>query len=73
MERKQKIKLLRKEGAFNQTSYIREYNKEMYDRITLFVKKGEKNKISKFIKKNKESSMNAYVTKLIMADIEKRG
>jgi predicted HicB family RNase H-like nuclease len=46
--------------AFDQISYINEYNKEKYDRITILVPKGKKEQIREKAK-TEGKSVNEYI------------
>lgn len=53
---------------FNQIKYQNEYNRKNLDRITVTVKKGEKEKIRKRAEE-KGFSLNAYIKSLIDKDL----
>ena len=53
--------------------YANEYSAANYDRITILVPKGDKNKITDFYKSKGFKSMAQYITKLIDADMTASG
>lgn len=57
------------EKVFNQISYQNSYNKEKYDRISLMIPKGEKNRIKTAAAAAGES-VNEYINKAIKQRID---
>ena len=54
-----------------QTQWSNDYAKRAYDRISLFVAKGEKDKIKAHAKSAGYDSLNAYINDLIESDMQK--
>ena len=55
-------------NTFNQIEYQNKYNKEKYDRITIMVPKGDKERLQAYAKKL-NLSLNAYINKIIENEI----
>ncbi len=55
-------------NTFNQIEYQNKYNKEKYDRITIMVPKGDKERLQSYAQKL-NLSLNAYINKIIESEI----
>lgn len=53
-------------------AYLREKDRENYDRISFRVKKGERIEITAWAKNKHNLSVNAYLYKLIKADMNSK-
>ena len=49
---------------------VNDYNKKTYDRVTVLLPKGDRDKLRKYARTHGES-MNAYLLRLIQEDIAK--
>lgn len=56
-------------STFDETAYKREYGKENYERVTIYLQKGERDIIKKYAKLRK-TTVNALIINLIYQDIE---
>lgn len=56
-------------NTFNQIEYQNKYNKEKYDRITIMVPKGDKERLQSYAQKL-NLSLNAYINKIIESEIK---
>lgn len=62
---------MKKQKGFDQFKYQNEYNKEKYDRLTLVMPKGKKDKVKqRAVELNK--SVNSYINDVLDKDINKR-
>ncbi len=61
--------------SYNKTDklikYNNDFNRENYDRFSLMLAKGKKARIQEAIKVTGDSSVNAFVNRLIDAELEK--
>ena len=60
---------MKKQEGFDQIKYQNEYNKEKYDRLTLVMPKGKKDKDKQRADKLNKS-VNGYINDVIDADME---
>ena len=60
---------MKKQEGFDQIKYQNEYNKEKYDRLTLVMPKGKKDKVKQRADKLNKS-VNGYINDVIDADME---
>ena len=56
-------------NTFDQIKYQNKYNKEKYDRITIMVPKGEKERLQAYAQKF-NLSLNAYINKIIEGELK---
>ena len=56
-------------NTFNQIEYQNKYNKEKYDRITIMVPKGDKERLQAYAQRL-NLSLNAYINKIIENEIK---
>ena len=56
---------------FNQVKYQNDFNKQKYDRVSLMLKKGEKEKIKVHAEKHDGGSVNAFIQRAISETIER--
>lgn len=56
--------------SFNKAKYDNQFQKDNYDRISLNVKKGERDKITNHAIKKGYESLNQYIRELIYKDME---
>lgn len=57
-----------KSGGKTSSAVKRRYNEKAYDRITIFVKSGEKDRIKQFAETHGQS-VNAFITELIRREM----
>ena len=60
----------RKKGNFNKVQYNNEYNRGAYDRFSLMLPHGQKERIKAAADKTGES-VNAFINRLISAELER--
>lgn len=56
---------------FNQVKYQNDFNKQKYDRVSLMLKKGEKEKIKTHAEKYDGGSVNAFIQRAIAETMER--
>lgn len=62
---------MNKQDSFNQFKYQNDYNKEKYDRLTLVMPKGKKDKVKKRADELNKS-VNGYINDVIDEDMERK-
>lgn len=62
---------MKKQESFDQFKYQNEYNKEKYDRLTLVMPKGKKDKVKQHADELNKS-MNSYINDVIDKDMERK-
>lgn len=59
-----------KKTDFDQAAYIREYNREHYDRLHVFLARGEKEKVKEHAATTGET-MNAFIKRAILETMDR--
>lgn len=60
-----------KKEKFNQVKYQNEFNKQKYDRFSLILKKGQKEKIKTHAEAHDNGSVNAFIQRAIAETMER--
>ena len=56
---------------FNQVKYQNDFNKQKYDRVSLMIKKGQKETIKAHAEKHDNGSVNAFIQRAIAETMER--